>query len=149
MRNFDFSPFYRSSVGFDRLFDLLDSTASEAVNQSYPPYNIERTGEAAYRISVAVAGFEQSELEVEVHNNTLAIRGKKQDKTEAGAFLHRGIATRNFERRFELADHVIVQGADIENGLLNIDLVREVPEALRPRTVEIQTSKSPKALEAA
>ena len=149
MRNYDFSPFYRSSVGFDRLFDLLDSTASEAVNQSYPPYNIEKTGEAAYRISVAVAGFEQDELEVEVHNNTLTVRGKKQDKKESGAFLHRGIATRNFERRFELADHVIVDGAGIENGLLNIDLVREVPEALKPRTIEIQTSKSPKALEAA
>ena len=101
MRNFDFTPFYRSSVGFDRLFDLLDSTASETVNQSYPPYNIEKTGDDAYRISIAVAGFEQDELEVEVHNNTLKVSGQKANRDANGEYLHRGIATRNFERKFE------------------------------------------------
>jgi len=137
MRNFDFTPFYRSSVGFDRMFDLLDSATSETVNQSYPPYNIEKTGDDSYRIAVAVAGFTQDELDVEVHNNTLKISGQKQNRDGEGEYLHRGIATRNFERKFELADHVIVDGAGVENGLLYVDLVREVPEALKPRKIEI------------
>ena len=142
MRNFDFTPFYRSSVGFDRMFDLLDSATSETVNQSYPPYNIEKTGDDAYRISIAVAGFNQDELDVEVHNNTLKVSGQKANRDPEGEYLHRGIATRNFERKFELADHVIVSGAGVENGLLYIDLSREVPEALKPRKIEI--TKKPK-----
>ena len=137
MRALDFSPYHRSSVGFDRLFDLLDSRTNEAANQSYPPYNIEKTAENAYRITLAVAGFTEDELEVEVHNQTLRVSGKKVAADDKAEFLHRGIATRNFERRFELADHVVVTGADIRNGLLNIELAREVPEALKPRRIDI------------
>ncbi len=140
MRSLDFTPYYRSSVGFDRLFDLLDSRTNEATSQSYPPYNIEKTAENAYRISIAVAGFTEDELEVEVHNQTLRVSGKKAASNDKAEYLHRGIATRNFERRFELADHVIVSGADIRNGLLNIELTREVPEALKPRRIEISGS---------
>jgi molecular chaperone IbpA len=140
MRTTDLSPFYRSSVGFDRLFNLLDSATSEASNQSYPPYNIEKTGEDTYRITVAVAGFSDDELEVESHNNALRVSGKKAGKDEKTEFLHRGIATRNFERRFELAEHVEVAGAVIENGLLNINLVREVPEALKPKLINIASN---------
>jgi molecular chaperone IbpA len=142
MRATDLSPFYRSSVGFDRLFNMLDTATNEASNQSYPPYNIEKTGEDAYLITVAVAGFSDDELEVEVHNHTLRVSGKKATKDDKAEYLHRGIATRNFERRFELAEHVEVSGANVENGLLNIGLIREVPDALKPRLVNIQSSKS-------
>ncbi len=133
----DFSPFYRASVGFDRLFDMLNSAAHEAGAHSYPPYNIEKTDENAYRISIAVAGFKEDELSVEVNNRTLLVTGKKTDKGGDRHYLHRGIATRDFERRFQLAEHVVVTGASLQNGLLNIDLRREIPEELKPRKIRI------------
>lgn len=142
MVNFDFSPLYRSSIGFDHLFSLLDSARRiDQSGNSYPPYNIERTGDDAYRITMAVAGFNQSELNVETKENTLTINGVK-DKEDKNNYLYHGIAERNFERRFQLADHVKVNNAKLENGLLHIDLVREIPEAKKPRTIEIQTEKS-------
>jgi molecular chaperone IbpA len=142
MRTFDLSPFYRSTVGFDRLFNLLDAaTGSEA--QTYPPYNIERTGENAYRITMAVAGFGETELTVEAKENTLTVKGEKKAEAERkeSEFLYRGIGARTFERRFQLADHVEVRGAQLENGLLHVDLVREIPEAQKPRTIAITSSK--------
>jgi molecular chaperone IbpA len=142
MRTFDLSPFYRSTVGFDRLFSLLDQAASDG-SPGYPPYNIERTGENAYRISVAVSGFSQGELSIVAKENTLTIRGEKsanengKDKSEV---LYRGIAARAFERIFQLADFVVVKNASLENGLLHVDLVREIPEAKKPRNIPIATS---------
>ena len=142
MRTFDLSPFYRSTVGFDRLFSLLDQAASDG-SPGYPPYNIERTGENAYRISVAVSGFSQGELSIVAKENTLTIRGEKsanengKDKSEV---LYRGIAARAFERVFQLADFVIVKNASLENGLLHVDLVREIPETKKPRNIPISTS---------
>ena len=145
MLNYDFSPFYRSTIGFDRLLSLLDKHAGPDANgQSYPPYNIERTGENAYRITLAVAGFAESELTVETRENTLTVRGAKEtaekSDSEKREVLYQGIAARAFERRFHLADHVSATKATCENGLLHIDLVREVPEAQKPRTISIQTS---------
>ncbi|MDO3383925.1 Hsp20 family protein [Gilvimarinus algae] len=138
MRNFDFSPLYRSSIGFDRVASLLDSLSrTEQSQPSYPPYNIELTGEDHYRISMAVAGFDRSELTIEVNQNHLTVAGQKAADDDSRTYLHRGIAARNFERRFQLADHVRVDAANIENGLLHIDLVREVPESVKPRTIEI------------
>lgn len=139
MRTFDLSPLYRSTVGFDRLFDLLDSVTRPESVPSYPPYNVERLGESAYRVTMAVAGFAEDELAVEVKDNTLLIRGEKSATGEHndGNLLYRGIAARNFERRFELADHVHVRSANLENGLLSVDLEREVPEELKPRRIEI------------
>jgi molecular chaperone IbpA len=139
MRTFDLTPLYRSTVGFDRLFSLLDQTTGFESAPSYPPYNIERTGENAYRITVAVAGFAEPELSIEVKENTLTIRGEKQtSKNEKnGEVLYQGIAARAFERRFQLADHVVVKGAALENGLLHVDLVREIPEAMKPRSIPI------------
>jgi molecular chaperone IbpA len=140
MRHFDLNPIYRSTIGFDRLGSLLDTLGTfEGDTPSYPPYNIERTGETEYRISMAVAGFAANDLTIEIKENTLSIRGEKQTETEATTFLHRGIAARSFERRFQLADHVVVKGAGLENGLLHVDLVRELPEAMKPRTVPIAT----------
>jgi molecular chaperone IbpA len=140
MRHFDLTPLYRSTIGFDRLGSLLDTlTNFEGDAPSYPPYNIERTGEAEYRISMAVAGFSEKDLAIEVKENTLSIRGEKQVETEETTYLHRGIAARSFERRFQLADHVVVKGAGLENGLLHVDLVRELPEAMKPRTIPIAT----------
>lgn len=139
MQALDFSPFYRASVGFDRLFHLLDQASNEASTKSYPPYNIERLGENEYRISIAVAGFGEDEIDVEVRDRSLLISGNKASKEGGNEFLHRGIATRNFERRFELADHVVVSGANLVNGLLDVDLVREIPEALKPRKIEIKS----------
>lgn len=138
MRTFDLTPFYRSTVGFDRLFNLLDQAGSEAA-PGYPPYNIERTGENAYRISVAVAGFGENDLNIEVKENTLTIRGEKQQKTEEkkAEALYQGIAARAFERVFQLADFMQVKGANLENGLLHVDLVREIPEAKKPRSIPI------------
>jgi molecular chaperone IbpA len=137
MRGFDLTPLYRSTVGFDRLFSLLDG-AFDGPAQTYPPYNIERTGEDAYRITVAVAGFTDKELNIEVKENALTIRGDKtanaEDKAEV---LYQGIAARAFERRFQLADHVEVTGASVENGLLHVDLVRRIPEAKKPRQIPI------------
>ncbi|MGD8559273.1 MAG: Hsp20 family protein [Gammaproteobacteria bacterium] len=141
MVSFDFSPLYRSSIGFDNLASLLDSARRiDQGGNSYPPYNIERTGEDAYRITMAVAGFNQSELNIESKENVLAINGIK-DKADDKNYLYHGIAERNFERRFQLADHVKVTGAKLENGLLHVDLVREIPEAKKPRTIQIETDK--------
>lgn len=138
MRTFDFSPLYRSAIGFDRVASLLDSLSrTEQSQPSYPPYNIELTGEDHYRISMAVAGFDRSELNIEVNQNNLTVSGNTQADKQERTYLHQGIAARNFERRFQLADHVRVQAASFENGLLHIDLVREVPEAIKPRTIEI------------
>jgi molecular chaperone IbpA len=141
MRTFDLSPLYRSTVGFDRLFNLLDSVGRVESVPSYPPYNIERLDENAYRVTVAVAGFSADDLNVEVRDNTLTISGEqsKDAESQEEGVLYRGIAGRNFERRFELADHVVVRGANLENGLLSIDLVREVPEELKPRRIQIAT----------
>jgi molecular chaperone IbpA len=143
MLNYDFSPFYRSTIGFDRLLGLLDKSAGlEASAPTYPPYNIERMGENAYRITLAVAGFSDSELSVETREGVLTVRGAKsaQEKDEKRETLYQGIAARAFERRFHLADHVTAAQAACENGLLHIDLVREVPEAQKPRAIPIQTS---------
>ncbi|OHV75464.1 Hsp20 family protein [Ensifer sp. LCM 4579] len=150
MRHFDFSPLYRSTVGFDRLFTMLDSLGQPDQAQTYPPYNIERTGENAYRITMAVAGFDESELSVEARENTLTIKGEKsEEKADETQFLHRGIAKRAFERRFQLADHVEIKSASLKNGLLHVDLVREIPEAAKPRRIEISSvSSQPKQIEA-
>jgi len=135
MRTFDLSPLYRSTVGFDRLFSMMDALDSAP---GYPPYNIERTGENDYRVTVAVAGFAENDLSVEVKENTLTIKGAKQTKDEQkGEVLYQGIAARAFERVFQLADHVVVKNARLENGLLHVDLVREIPEAKRPRQIPI------------
>ncbi len=138
MRSYDFAPLYRATVGFDQIADLMDRVlATDTGQTSYPPYNIEKTDEESYRISIAVAGFSEDDLNVEVRENALIITAKKAEADEK-TYLHRGIATRAFERRFHLADHVVVTGASHENGMLNIDLAREVPEALKPRRIEIQ-----------
>jgi molecular chaperone IbpA len=144
MLNYDFAPFYRSTVGFDRLLSLLDKASGpESTAQTYPPYNIERTGENAYRITLAVAGFAENELSVETRENVLTVRGAKETQqkgeTDKREVLYQGIAGRAFERRFHLADHVSAVKAASENGLLHIDLVREVPEAAKPRVIAIQT----------
>src|SRR5829696_5091869 len=142
MRSFDFAPFYRSTVGFDRLFSMLDQVGGvEGSAPSYPPYNIERSGENAYRISVAVAGFTDADLSIEVKENTLRIRGEQtKGEEKSGDVLYQGIAARNFERSFQLADHVQVKGASLENGLLHVELVREIPEAMKPRATPIASS---------
>lgn len=138
MRPIDFTPLYRSTVGFDRLFNLLDSvTGFDEGVQAYPPYNIERLGENEYRITMAVAGFGQDEIRVEVKEQTLSVTGAKKAEEKDRQFLYRGIAARSFERRFQLADHMEVKGADLKDGLLHIDLVRNVPERLKPRTIAI------------
>ena len=149
MRTFDFAPFYRSTVGFDRLFSTLDQLVGmEGQAPGYPPYDIERTGENAYRISLAVAGFTDADLSIEAKENTLTIHGEKQtnDEKETCDVLYQGIAARTFERRFQLADHVVVKGASLANGLLHVDLVREIPEAMKPRVIPIMGSR--KVLEA-
>ncbi|MGB3810260.1 MAG: Hsp20 family protein [Parvibaculum sp.] len=143
MRGFDFSPLYRSTVGFDQLQSLLDSVTREAGTPTYPPYNIERLGESDYRISMAVAGFAESDLSLEVKQNVLTISGKRNEP-EGVNYLYQGIAGRSFERRFQLADHVEVKGAKLENGLLHVDLVRQIPEQLKPRQIPI-TAATPKA----
>jgi molecular chaperone IbpA len=139
MRTFDLAPLYRSTVGFDRLLSLLDQGAENGGAPGYPPYNIERTGENAYRVSVAVAGFNESELSVVAKENTLTIRGEKtaNEEEKRGEVLYQGIAARTFERVFQLADFVQVKGAGLENGLLHVDLVREIPEAKKPRSIPI------------
>ncbi len=145
MRHYDFSPLYRSTVGFDRLFTMLDSLGQPDNGQSYPPYNIERTGEDAYRITMAVAGFSEDEISIEARRNALMVAGQKaeEETAEDREYLHRGIAARAFERRFQLADHVEVTGAELVNGLLHIDLKREIPEEMKPRKIEI--APAPKA----
>ncbi|MGH1466959.1 MAG: Hsp20 family protein [Cognatishimia sp.] len=138
MRSFDFAPLYRASVGFDQIADLMDRTLTQdAAVPSYPPYNIEKTADDAYRISIAVAGFSADDLGIEVKENALIVTARKVEKSSEKTYLHRGIATRSFERKFQLADHVRVNGASHEDGMLHIDLVREVPEALKPRRIEI------------
>lgn len=143
MRTYDLSPLYRATVGFDRIADVMDRVLSaDVAAPAYPPYNIEKTADDAYRISVAVAGFTDADLSVDVKDNAVIIAGKKADADTPTTFLHRGIATRAFERRFQLADHVRVSGAAHENGMLHVDLIREVPEALKPRRIEITNAKS-------
>ena len=138
MRTFDLTPLYRATVGYDRIADLMDRVlASDVAHPTYPPYNIEKTGEDAYRISIAVAGFTPDDLSVEVRDGALSVTARKAPDDAARSYLHRGIATRAFERRFALADHVRVIGADHAHGMLHIDLVRETPEALKPRRIEI------------
>lgn len=139
MRHVDFSSLHRSTVGFDRLFNMLDSLGQPESAQTYPPYNIERTGEDAYRISMAVAGFSESEISIEAHRNVLTIKGERANEGtgEGSELLYRGIASRAFERRFQLADHVEVVGAVLKNGLLHIDLKRNIPEEMKPRRIEI------------
>ena len=145
MRTFDLAPLYRSTVGFDRLFSMLDGFESAP---GYPPYNIERTGENAYRITVAVAGFAEKDLSIETKENTLTIKGEKEHKEEKdGEVLYQGIAARAFERVFQLADYVQVKGAALENGLLHVDLVREIPEAKKPRQIPIG-GHTPRVVEA-
>jgi molecular chaperone IbpA len=143
MRNFDPTPLFRASVGFDRVADMMDRMlAAEPVQPTYPPYNIEKTDENAYRISVAVAGFSADELNVEVKENALVISARKADDEDGRTYLHRGIATRAFERRFQLADHVKVTGATHADGMLHVELAREIPEALKPRRIEIARKDS-------
>ncbi|MEY1556807.1 Hsp20 family protein [Yoonia sp. R2331] len=141
MRSFDLTPLYRATVGFDQIADLMDrALASDVGNSSYPPYNIEKTSEDGWRISIAVAGFSDEDLSIEVKDRALIVTARKAEDTEERTYLHRGIANRAFERRFTLADHVQVTGAAHENGMLHIDLVREVPEALKPRRITIAKS---------
>jgi molecular chaperone IbpA len=142
MDRFDFSPLFRSTIGFDRLTRLVDA-ASHLDNAAlaYPPYNIEKTGEDAYRLTMAVAGFSPEEIDVTVHENSLLVTGKAKSETENGRYLHRGIARRAFERRFSLADHIKVVGASLANGMLHVDLAREVPEAMKPRKIAIGTGQ--------
>jgi molecular chaperone IbpA len=138
MRNgFDFTPYRRSAIGFDRLFDVLETAARQPVADNYPPFDIERQGDDAYRITLAVAGFTPDEIDMTAQQNLLVVTGKQADNDDGRTFVHRGIAARGFERKFELADYVQVSGAKLENGLLTMDLVREVPEAMRPRKIAI------------
>ncbi len=142
MRNYDLSPLLRATVGFDRMFNMLDTaTRLDERAPSYPPYNIEKTGEDSYRIAMAVAGFGEADLEITAKENSLVVIGRKEKAPEGSAehYLHRGIATRAFERRFDLADHNRVSGAGLANGLLHIELVRELPEAMKPRSIAIKS----------
>jgi len=149
MRHLDLTPFYRSTVGFDRLFDLLDSAAGfDADGVAYPPYNIERLGDNEYRITMAVAGFGEDELKIDVKEQSLTVRGEKTADEKQRQFLHRGIAGRSFERRFQLADHVEVKGADLKDGLLHVDLARNLPERLKPRVIAIGSGQAAKQVEA-
>jgi molecular chaperone IbpA len=143
MQTFDLTPLYRSTIGFDRVFSLLDSFGGVDAAPNYPPYNIERTGENAYRISVAVAGFTDKELNIEVKENTLTIRGEREtaERKQDSEVLYQGIAARTFERTFQLADHVEIRGANLENGLLHVDLAREIPESKKPRKIAIGSGK--------
>jgi molecular chaperone IbpA len=144
VRTYDFAPLYRSTVGFDRMFSMLDQLEGmEGPVPSYPPYNIVRNGENAFRISIAVAGFTDADLSIVAKENTLTIRGEKHanDEEKSGNLLYKGIAERTFERNFQLADHVVVKSARLENGLLLIDLVREIPEAMKPRAIAIASSR--------
>ncbi len=137
MSRFDFTPYRRSTVGFDRLFDLLENQVRQNSGDNYPPFNIERRGEDAYRITLAIAGFRAEDLDITAQQNLLVIQGRKRDEQNEGEMLHVGIANRGFERRFELADFVRVEHADLADGLLMIDLVREVPEAMRPKKIAV------------
>ena len=148
MRTFDLAPLYRATVGFDQIADLMDRLlTADTADGGYPPYNIEKTADDAWRISIAVAGFTPDDLTVEVRENALVVAGRKARDEAPRTYLHRGIATRAFERRFHLADHVVVTGAAHENGMLHIDLVREVPEALKPRRIAIQAQNPARVVE--
>ena len=146
MTRLDFSLLFRSTVGFDRMMNLLESTAN--VEEGYPPYNIEKVADDAYRITMAVAGFGENDLEIEAKASSLVVSGKVQSTQEERSFLYRGIAGRSFRRSFQLADHVKVKGASLENGLLHIDLVREIPEEMKPRTIAIRSATEPRQIEA-
>jgi molecular chaperone IbpA len=148
MRPINIAPLYRSTVGFDRLFQLLDGIASYDAD-SYPPYNIERLGDHEYRVTTAVAGFNEDEIKIELKQQTLSIAGAKKSEEKQHSFLHRGIASRAFERKFQLADYVEVKGASLMNGLLHVDLVRNVPEKLKPRTIAIESGQASQQLRAA
>ncbi|MEM7358963.1 MAG: Hsp20 family protein [Pseudomonadota bacterium] len=142
MNRIDLTPLYRSSVGFDRFGSLLDAAfQTEKTSAGYPPYNIEVVEENSYAITIAVAGFKQSELDIQVENGVLTVRGKKE-KSDEGRFLHQGIATRSFERKFNLADHIEVTNADLQDGLLSINLLKEVPEAMKPKSISINGSSA-------
>ena len=149
MRTFDLSPLYRSTIGFDHLAGMLDNMSGfDSDSGNYPPFNIELLDENKYRLSMAVAGFAQDEINIEVKENVLSVKGQKSTDGEKTDYLHRGIATRNFERRFQLADHVLVNEAEMKNGLLHVELVRELPEAMKPRTIAISTGDAdPKLIE--
>jgi molecular chaperone IbpA len=140
MTRYDFAPLFRTAIGFDRLARVMDSTLAAPEVPSYPPYNIEKTGEDSYRLTMAVAGFKPEDIDLVVKDNTLFVTGKVAAEASKGEILHRGIAARAFERRFALADHIVVEGADLQNGLLSVGLKRVVPEALKPRRIEIGTS---------
>lgn len=142
MNRFDFTPYRRTMVGFDRLFDLLENQSRFNSGDNYPPFNIERRGEDAYRITLAVAGFKPADIDITAQQNLLVVQGKKADEASGAQFLHVGIAQRGFERRFELADYVRVDDANLEDGLLTIDLVREVPEAMKPKKIAVGTQKT-------
>lgn len=147
MRNdFDFSPYYRATVGFDRVFDLLDSVAGQAGGTGYPPYNIEKAGDDEYRIVMAVAGFTDAELNVTQKEGELVISGKSQPTAAETEYLYRGIAGRDFERRFQLADYVKVMGARLSNGMLTIDLKREIPEEKKARAIRVEAASSPRTI---
>ena len=148
MRNFDLTPYRRSTIGFDRLFDMLEASARQT-GDNYPPFNLERTAEDQYRITLAVAGFRRDEIEIVAQQNLLTVKGKKDKDGDQSAFLHLGIATRGFERRFELADFIRVDDARLNDGLLTIDLIREVPEAMKPKTVAIKTGAPLAAIDTA
>lgn len=147
MTMFEFAPLWRSSIGFDRIFEMLDESRRSEPNDNYPPFNIEKTGEDAYRITLAVAGYSREELSVTNQQNLLVVSGSRAERKPTEQYLYQGIAGRAFERQFNLADHVKVTGADLSNGLLTIDLVREVPEAMKPRRIEIVAGKQPVTIE--
>ncbi len=147
MDSFDFSPLFRSTIGFDRQMRLADTATRLDGGNGYPPYNIESTGENAYRLTMAVAGFSPDELDITVKENALLISGRAKKEEEEKDYLYRGIARRAFERRFQLADHIKVAGASLDNGLLHVDLVREIPEAMKPRKVEIGRGEAPKTID--
>jgi molecular chaperone IbpA len=148
MDAFDFSPLFRSTIGFDRLARLFDTASQlDSATSSYPPYNIEKTGENAYRVTMAVAGFGAEDLDITSKEGSLVVTGKARKDEDDSRYLHRGLARRAFERRFQLADHIRVVGASLDNGLLHVDLVREVPEALKPRKIEITTGAGAKVIE--
>ncbi len=152
MRTYDFSPLFRSTIGFDRLTNIMDAAMRQNdVTESYPPYNIQKTGENAYCITLAVAGFSEEELEIISHDGNLVIEGrvKTNEENSENIFLHRGIAGRAFKRSFQLADHIKITGANLSNGLLNVELVREIPEELKPRKIEISSSPKTRIIEAA
>ena len=145
MRQFDLTPYRRSTIGFDRLFDLLENSARAAASDNYPPFNLQRLSDDRYRITIAVAGFSRDEIEITAQQNLLLVQGKRDEQAQDGNFLHIGIANRSFERRFELADFVEVADARLENGVLTIDLKRELPETMKPRKIAIATGAVPAA----